>query len=154
AEADERLLTRFLAARDEASFAAIVRRHGPMVLGLCRRLLRHHQDAEDAFQATFIILARRASAVINPAPLAGRLPPGAHRTAQKARCVNARRHARERQVNEMPHPAAAATEPQDWRPLLDEELNRLSEVYRTAVLLCEIEGRPRKDAARLLGIPE
>src|SRR5262245_37174085 len=123
AEPDEQLLSRFIATRDEASFAAIVRRHGPMVLGVCRRLLRHHQDAEDCFQATFIILARRASAVVKRTALASWLYGVACRTAKQACSVNARRQARETQVEQMPQPVSAEYEPQDWRPVLDEELN-------------------------------
>src|SRR5690349_4250575 len=98
AEPDERLLARFLETRDEASFAALVRRHGPMVLGVCRRMLRHPQDAEDCFQAAFIILARRASVVIKRASLASWLYGVAYRTAGRVRSVNARRYAREKQV--------------------------------------------------------
>jgi len=154
AEPDERLLTRFLATRDEAAFSALVRRHGPMVLGVCRRLLRHQQDAEDCFQATFIILARRASAVVKRASLGSWLYGVAYRTALQARCVNARRQTLEKQVDQMPHPTVAPEELQDWRTLLDEELNRLPEKYKAAVVLCDLEDRPRKDAAHLLGIPE
>ena len=151
---DGQLLGAFIERRDETAFAVLVRRHGPMVFGVCRRLLRHQQDAEDCFQATFIILARRAAAVVKRASLVSWLYGVAFRTAQQARSANARRQAREKQVEDMPHPAVTADEPQDWRPLLDEELNRLPEKYRTAVVLCELEGRPRRDAAELLRIPE
>jgi RNA polymerase sigma factor (sigma-70 family) len=152
-EADGRLLGRFVAARDEAAFAALVRRHGPMVLGTCRRVLGHAQDAEDAFQATFLVLARKAAAVRRDA-LAGWLHGVAHRVALEARSAAARRRARERQVGELPQPEVPPAEPQDWRPLLDRELSLLREEYRSAVVLCDLEGRSRKEAARLLGVPE
>jgi RNA polymerase sigma factor (sigma-70 family) len=151
--ADGQLLARFVAARDEASFEALVRRHGPLVLGVCRRLLRHTQDAEDAFQATFLVLARKAAVVRRDAVVSW-LYAVAYRTALEARTVNARRRARERQVGEMPHPEVAATEVLDWRPYLEQELARLHESYRSAVVLCDLEGRSRKEAARLLGLPE
>src|SRR5580700_8668342 len=88
--ADGHLLAHFVAARDEPSFAALVRRHGPMVLGVCRRLLRHAQDAEDAFQATFLVLARKA-AVVKSTSLGSWLYSVAYRTSLEARALNARR---------------------------------------------------------------
>ncbi len=133
---DGQLLTRFIAARDEASFAALVRRHGPMVLGVCSRLLRDFQDAEDAFQATFLILARKAGSVVKRESVGCWLYGVAYRTAQEARSANARRRERERPMSEVPHPEVAPAEVQDWRPLLDQELNRLPEKYRSAVVLC------------------
>src|ERR1700738_4922861 len=112
------LLDRFLARREEAAFAALVRRHGPMVFGVCRRVLRHTHDAEDAFQATFLVLRRKAAS-IKPRGLVGNWLYGvAYRTALKARTANAVRWAKERQVREMPRDNT-----QDfWRdlePLLD-----------------------------------
>jgi RNA polymerase sigma factor (sigma-70 family) len=151
---DGQLLARFVAARDEDAFAALVRRHGRMVLGVCRRLLGGLHDAEDAFQATFLVLARRAAAVVRRESVAAFLHGVACRVAREALAVRARRRARERQVEELPHPAAAPADVQDWRPLLDRELQRLPEKYRLAVVLCELEGRPRKEAARQLGVPE
>jgi RNA polymerase sigma factor (sigma-70 family) len=151
---DGQLLGRFVAARDEASFAALVRRHAPMVLGVCRRVLRDFHDAEDAFQATFLVLARKAASVVKRESLGCWLHQVAYHTALEASAVAARRRAAERQVKDMPHPHVAPAEAQDWRPLLDRELSRLPEKYRAAVVLCDLEGRTRKEAAALLGIPE
>src|SRR6516165_4923152 len=153
ASTDGQLLARFVAARDEASFAALVRRHGPMVLGVCRRLLRHAQDAEDCFQATFLVLVRKASSVRREA-VGSWLYAVAYRTSLEARSVNARRRTRERQVEDMPHLQIPPVEPQDWRPWLDHELNLLPEKYRAVIVACDLEGRSRKEAARLLGLAE
>jgi RNA polymerase sigma factor (sigma-70 family) len=151
---DGQLLGRFLSTRDEEAFAAIVRRHGPMVLGVCRRLLHDFHDAEDAFQATFLVLARKAASVVKRDSLASWLYGVAHRTALQARVTNARRRARERPMRDMPHLELPPAEPQDWRPLLDRELSRLPEKYRAAIVLCDLEGRSRREAACLLKIPE
>jgi RNA polymerase sigma factor (sigma-70 family) len=152
---DGELLEGFLALRDGAYFEALVRRHGPMVLGVCRRVLRNPHDAEDAFQATFLVLVRRAAAVV-PRELVGNWLYGvAYRTALEAKRAVARRRARERRVNDMPHPTVDP-EP-DWdelRPLLDRELSRLPDKYRVPVVLCDLEGRTRKEAARQLRLPE
>jgi RNA polymerase sigma factor (sigma-70 family) len=151
---DGQLLAHFLATRDEAAFAALVRRHGPMVLGVCRRLLGHEHDAEDAFQATFLVLARRGESVVKRESVGSWLHGVACRTALQAAAANARRRARERQVENMPHPEVAPAEPHDWLPLLDRELARLPEKYRAVLVLCDLEGRPRREAARQLGVPE
>src|SRR5262249_61529321 len=97
-EADAQLLARFLAGRDEAAFAALVRRHGPMVLGVCRRLLRHAQDVEDAFQAAFLVLGRKAGSVLKREAVGSWLYLVAYRAAQRARATQARRHAREKHM--------------------------------------------------------
>jgi RNA polymerase sigma factor (sigma-70 family) len=151
---DAQLLTRFVTSRDEAAFAGLVRRHGPMVLAVCRRLLGNIQDAEDAFQATFLVLARKAGSVVKRESVGSWLHGVACRTARQAAAANARRHARERPVGNMPHPAVWPAEPRDWLPLLDRELERLPERYRAAVVLCDLEGRSRREAARQLGVPE
>jgi RNA polymerase sigma factor (sigma-70 family) len=151
---DKELLARFVAARDEAAFAALVRRHGGMVLGACRRLLRHEQDAEDAFQATFLVLANKAGSARWSDTVAPWLYEVANRIALEAKGINARRRSRERQVEDMPHPEVAPAPTQDWRPLLDEELGRLPEKYRAAIVLCDLEGQSRRAAARQLGVPE
>jgi RNA polymerase sigma factor (sigma-70 family) len=147
---DRQLLRQFLTNRDEAAFAALVRRYGRLVLTVCRRVLRHAQDAEDAFQATFLVLARKA-AVVDPQALPTWLYAVARRTAAQAR---ARRRNREYQVETAPHPTVLPAEPQDWRPVLDEEVSRLSDRYRMAVILCDLQGLSRREAARRLGVPE
>jgi RNA polymerase sigma factor (sigma-70 family) len=149
---DGQLLGRFVATRDEPSFAALVRRHGPMVFGVCRRILRDFHDAEDAFQATFLVLARKAPALVVGESLACWLYGVAYRTALEAQAMSARRRTHEKLVNNLPHPAVMPAEAADWRPLLDRELNLLPEKYRAAIVLCDLEGRPRREAARLLGI--
>jgi RNA polymerase sigma factor (sigma-70 family) len=152
---DGQLLRQFASGRDGSAFAALVRRHGPMVLGVCRRVLGHAQDAEDAFQATFLVLARKARSLADPEAVGPWLYGVAYRTALEARAMSRRRRAREKQVHDMPHPAAPPEPP--WRelvPVLDRELSRLPEKYRAAVVLCELEGRPRREAARQLGLAE
>ncbi len=150
---DGELLARFVASRDEASFAALVRRHGPMVLAVGRRLLRHAQDAEDCFQATFMVLVRKA-ATVKGESVGSWLYSVAYRTALEARAVIARRRAREKQVKDMPHPVVLPPEARDWQFWLDQELNRLPEKYRAAIVACDLEGQSRKEAARLLDVAE
>src|SRR5262245_4169146 len=130
APTDAQLLARFLTHRDEGAFAALVRRHGPLVLGVCRRVLRHAQDAEDAFQAAFLVLARKARSVLKREAVGSWLYVVAYRIAQKARADKARRRAKEMQVEELPHPHVEPAEAHDWRPVLDQELSRLPEKYR------------------------
>jgi RNA polymerase sigma factor (sigma-70 family) len=152
---DSQLLERYLGRRDEAAFEALVRRHGPMVLGVCRRLLPEPHDAEDAFQATFLVLVRKAASIARPHLLGNWLHGVAWRTAREARTLGARRRTRERQVTTMPEPEApVAAAGHDLRPVLDEELRRLPENYRIAVVLCDLEGKSRREAARQLGWPE
>jgi RNA polymerase sigma factor (sigma-70 family) len=151
---DAQLLARFVAGREEDAFAALVRRHGPMVLGVCRRVLGHAHDAEDAFQAVFLVLARKAKSVVRREALAGFLYRVAFRTALRARARTARRRATERQVDTMPHPPVAPAEAQDWRALLDRELSLLPPKYQAAVVLCDLQGKTRRQAARQLGLSE
>ncbi len=152
---DGQLLECFLHRHDEAAFEAIVRRHGPMVMGVCRRLLRHDQDAEDAFQATFLVLVRKAAAIASRELLANWLYGVAVNTARKARAAAAKRRGRERQVIDMPEPYAQPPDPwDDLQPLLDQELSRLPDKYRVPIVLCDLQGRTRKEAARQLGWPE
>jgi len=150
---DGQLLECFITRRDEAAFEALVRRHGPMVLGVCRRVLRNTHDAEDAFQATFLVLARKAPSIGQRELVGNWLYGAAYRAALEAKV--SRRRLRERQVSAMPEPEAAA-EAQDWldlRPVLDQELSRLPDKYRVPVVLCDLQERTRRDVARQLGIP-
>src|SRR5262249_42450463 len=118
-------------------------------------VLASHHDAEDAFQATFLVLVRKAASVVPREKVANWLYGVAYQTALKARAVAARRGARERQVTAFPEPAM--TEPERWpdlRPLLDQELTRLPDLYRVPVVLCDLEGLTYREAARQLGCPE
>jgi RNA polymerase sigma factor (sigma-70 family) len=150
--ADGELLERFVRERDQSAFAALVRRLGPMVLGVCRRVLRHEQDAEDAFQAAFLVLVRRAAAVRPPGAVGGWLFGVARRTALEARRAAARRRAHEARATPRTE-APEAPEP-DLRAVLDGELAALPDAYRAALVLCDLEGRSRRQAARELGVPE
>jgi RNA polymerase sigma factor (sigma-70 family) len=151
---DGQLLQRFAEAGEEAAFAALVRRHGPLVLGVCRRVLRDTHAAEDAFQATFLVLLRRARALDRRGSLAGWLHTVAYHVALRARARAARRQRQERQVAEMADTVSPADPVWlDLQPVLDEELGRLPETYREAVLLCFVQGKTHAEAARLLGWP-
>jgi len=151
---DGQLLGRFIADRDEAAFATLVKRHGGLVWGVCRRLLNQH-DAEDAFQATFLVLCRKAASIRRREMLASWLYGVAHKTALRAQRTAARRRAREKQVVDMPEPAVVEQDLwHDLQPLLDQELSRLPDKYRLVILLCDMEGKPRKKVARQLGVPE
>jgi RNA polymerase sigma factor (sigma-70 family) len=152
---DGQLLESFVSRKDEAAFTALVRRHGPMVLGVCRRILRNYHDAEDAWQATFLVLARKAPSVQPTHRVANWLHGVAFRTALKARALRAKRQVRERQVQELPEPAATPQTPwNDLQPLLDRELQCLPAIYRLPILLCDLEGKSIKEATRQLGWPQ
>lgn len=151
---DGDLLGRFIERRDEVTLDALVRRHGPMVWGVCRRILGHAQDAEDAFQTTFIVLVRRAAAVHPRSGVANWLYGVACQTAVKARAMAVRRGAREKQVPVLPEAGVTDPAPDELRFLLDRELSRLPDKYRAPIVLCDLEGKTFKDAARELGWPE
>jgi RNA polymerase sigma factor (sigma-70 family) len=151
---DGQLLERFVSCGDEAAFAMLVRRHGPMVQGVCQRLLRHTQDAEDAFQATFLVLVRKAQAVGRPDLLGHWLYGVAVRVSAKARAVAARRRARELLSPELPD--AHASKPallSDW-PIIDEEIRRLPAKYRVPFVLCYLDGMTNEEAAHRLKCPK
>jgi RNA polymerase sigma factor (sigma-70 family) len=178
------LLESFIASRDEIAFEGLVRRHGPMVLGVCRRILRNEADAEDAFQATFLVLVRRAAA-IRPRAMVGNFLYGvANHTALRARAMRTKRLTKEREAVERvarPEPASGVSyDPghrgvdipghrgvdtprspttstqyeEDLHALLDQELKVLPDIYRAAIVLCDLEGKSIKEAARQLGCPQ
>jgi RNA polymerase sigma factor (sigma-70 family) len=152
--ADGQLLERFVDHRDEAAFAALVKRFGPLVLGVCRRVLRHEQDAEDAFQATFLVLVRNARSIQQRESVGSWLYGVAYRIARRAKGIKARRP-----VEELtPHNITAPESSPDWlvrdlRPVLDEEINRLPPKFRAPFVLCHVEGQTNEQAARQLGCP-
>ncbi len=151
---DAQLLARFVAQRDEAAFAGLVQRHGAMVFGVCRRVLGDTPDAEDAFQACFLVLARRGRSVSRAELLGNWLYGVAYRTALRARADAARRLERERQVcrSGVVGPEDEADR-RDLRRALDDELGRLPERYRAPLVLCYLEGHTQEEAARRLGCP-
>jgi RNA polymerase sigma factor (sigma-70 family) len=160
---DEQLLERFVTRRAEvaeatvaaeAAFAAIVHRHGPMVLAVCRRLLTDPRDAEDAFQATFLVLARRAGSLSNGARLGGWLRRVATRVATRTRAEACRRKSREGTFEAEPvaDPAAERHRAEE-REAITEEVRLLPELYRAAIELCHLEGLTVREAGRRLGCP-
>jgi RNA polymerase sigma factor (sigma-70 family) len=151
---DRALLERFVAHREEAAFAQLVRRHGAMVLHVCRRVLGDPDAAQDVFQATFLVLARKSASILKQESLGSWLYGVAYRLSQKARANLARRSAKEKQAGRQP--PVAATDELTWREMravLDEELHRLPEKCRAALVLCYLEDRTRDEAARQLGWP-
>jgi len=154
-EADGQLLERFVSARDLPALDRLVRRHAPMVWGVCRRVLSNSQDAEDAFQATFLVLVRRAAIITPREHVANWLYGVAYQTALKARATRAKRKRREGQVSDMPEPAVTDRERwDDLRPILDEELSRLPDKYRVLIVSSDLEGKTRAELARELGLAE
>ncbi len=152
---DGQLLERYVRSHKSTALAALVSRHAPMVWGVCRRVLRRHQDAEDAFQATFLVLVRKAASIVSKELVANWLYGVAHQTAVKARATTAKRYTREKQMTAMPEPATEQQEPEDdLHLLLDRELSRLPDKYRAVLVLCDLEGKTRKEAARHFRLPE
>ena len=149
---DADLLKRFIDSREEAAFAALVHRHGPMVLSVCRRLVQNAADADDAFQATFLVLVRRAASIGKPQLLGNWLYGVAHRVAARSRAQAARRPASGMSEVEM-IAANPYREGSEWSPLLHEELNRLPDKYRAPMVLCYLQGKTNQEAAELLSWP-
>jgi RNA polymerase sigma factor (sigma-70 family) len=152
---DGQLLQAFLEHGDREALAALVRRHGPMVWAVCRRVLAGRQDAEEAFQATFLVLLRKAASIQPREQVVNWLYGVAYQTARKARSVLARRRQREKQVSELPEPAVPARQCRpDLQGILDQALRALPENYRAAILLCDVQRLTRKEAAGRLGVRE
>jgi len=151
---DGQLLESYVRTREQEAFAALVHRLGPMVWGVCRRILGHH-DAEDAFQATFLVLARKAAVLLPRETVANWLHGVARHSALKARAITVKRGTREKQVIAMPEPAVEQRKLwDDVQPLLDLELGKLPDKYRAVIILCDLEGKTRKEAARHFRMPE
>jgi RNA polymerase sigma factor (sigma-70 family) len=156
---DRQLLEQFCLQRDEAAFTALVQRHGPLVLGVCRRVLHDPQDAEDAFQATFLVLAEKAASVRRPEALSSWLYGVAYRVAARARGASMQRHTYEQQGTDMSSarsdesdradPASESAR-RELRAVLDEELSRLPDKYRIPMILCYLEGKSNEEAAEQL----
>jgi RNA polymerase sigma factor (sigma-70 family) len=150
---DEDLLHRFVTMHDEEAFAALVKRHASMVMGVCRRVLNDSHAAEDVFQATFLVLVRKARSIAKPGCLGPWLYGVAYRTALRARSDAAKRCLYERRT--AIHEAESNPEVvwPDLRPILDEEIQGLPRKYRAPLVLCYFEGKTKEEAARLLGLP-
>jgi RNA polymerase sigma factor (sigma-70 family) len=151
---DAQVLDRFVRCRDEAAFEVLVWRHGPLVLGVCRRLLRHEQDIEDAFQAVFLVLVRKADTIARGESVGGWLYRVAYRVALAARAAAADRAAREQPwADQRAAPPSEELLWRDLKPILDEEVMRLPEKYRAPFVLCCLEGKTNEEAAAQLGCP-
>ena len=157
AHSDAELLEAFLGRRGEAAemaFAAVVARHGPMVLRVCRRILTDPNDAEDAFQVTFLVLARKARAIARREQLGNWLYGVAVRSALEVRKTVARRQAREGPVEAIDRAESLhQDESTELRSVIDHELSKLPDAFRAPIVLCDLEGKTHKEAARLLGVP-
>ena len=152
---DTELLGRFSASRDEAAFAALVMRHGPMVWAACHNVLRHEQDVEDAFQATFVVLARRANSIRKTQAVGSWLYGVARRVAMRAkRDASVRRAHEQRAAGRGQAPARPQADLRETLALVDEEVQRLPDRYRAVFVLCSLEGRSTAEAARQLGWKE
>jgi RNA polymerase sigma factor (sigma-70 family) len=151
---DAALLSAYARGADQQAFTELVKRHGPMVLGVCERILPDPSDAEDAFQATFLVLAQKAGTLRRQTPLSHWLYTVGYRAAMKARIRSARRRAHEARVAPVANQADAEAESwNELKPILDEELNHLPPKYRTLLVLCYLEGKSHQEAARQLGCP-
>jgi RNA polymerase sigma factor (sigma-70 family) len=151
---DAQLLERFVQQRDETAFEVLVWRHGGMVFNVCRRVLHHEHDAEDAFQATFLALVRKATAIGKRESVGSWLYKVAYRVALRARAT-----APLPPLPEQPLPDPSAADPvvelagREFDRVVDEEIHRLADKYRVAFVLCHLEGQTIEAAARILGCP-
>jgi RNA polymerase sigma factor (sigma-70 family) len=153
---DGQLLERFAAQPGETSglaFATLVDRHGPMVLRVCRAILRHEHEAEDAFQATFLVLVRKANSLWVRDSLGPWLYRVAYRVAVRAKMISGRRKAAEREVAAMASDRYYGEERSDLGPALYEEIDRLPDRYRIPIVLCDLDGGTYETAARHAGCP-
>jgi RNA polymerase sigma factor (sigma-70 family) len=157
---DDQLLACFFKERDDAAFAALVDRYGPLVYGVCRRILNNSNDADDAFQATFLVLVRKGATLREPGKLASWLYGVAYRTARKLKAKAALRTKSERQASEMPTKSDPAKKDhsdmtyEELQAVLDEEISQLPEKYALPLVLCYLEGKTNAQAAKQLGWPE
>ena len=152
---DSRMLDLYVRQKDDAALAALIGRHGPMVWGVCHRILRNHHDVEDAFQATFLVLVRKAATIRQKELVANWLYGVARQTAIRAKVAAFKRAMRERQVTEMPERESVQPKFQDdLERLLDQELNRLPQKYRVLIILRDLEGKTYKEVAQQIGRPE
>jgi len=159
---DSQLLERFVGRGDQEAFAVLVQRHGPTVLGVCRRVLHHDQDTEDAFQAAFVVLARKANTISNHDSVASWLYKVGYRIALRLRQDKVRRRVQE-QRQLQPPPSGRQGESggeglgdvvrRELQQILDEEVHRLPEKYRAPILLCYLQGQTNEEAAALLHCP-
>jgi RNA polymerase sigma factor (sigma-70 family) len=152
--ADGDLLECYVALRDETAFEALVRRHGPMVFGVCRRILRNDADAEDAFQATFLVLVRKASSIRPKGMVSNWLYGVAHNTALKARVMIQKRRTKESEAGMMPRGKSAEEAWTQMQSVVDTELSRLPDKYRVPIILCDLEGKTIKEVVHHLGWPQ
>jgi RNA polymerase sigma factor (sigma-70 family) len=151
---DAHLLAWFARGHEEAAFAALVRRHGPMVWSVSRSVLPHTHDAEDIFQATFLLLARKAESIRKSESVGSWLHGVAHRLALKVRLQQARRQSREKRAADMRQTRPGGeTSLSEVQAVLDAALEELPEIYRAALVLCYLEGKTHEEAARHLGCP-
>jgi RNA polymerase sigma factor (sigma-70 family) len=152
---DGQLLGCFIEHGDEAALAVLLRRHGPLVWDICRRVLGNHHDAEDAFQATFLVLVRRAASVEPKEMVANWLYGVAWQTARKADAMRGKKRQREKQMAQMPEPAVPEMEgSKEAYHHLHQALSCLPTKFRLSIILCYLEGKTRTEAARQLGVPE
>lgn len=152
---DDELLKKFFASHEDAAFAVLLERYGPLVYGVCRRILGDATDAEDAFQATFLVLVRKGGTLRQPGRLANWLYGVAYRTARKLKVKAALRTKTERQASEMPTRSAVGDLTYDeLSAILDEEISQLPEKYAVPLVLCYLEGKTNAQAAAQLGWPE
>ena len=151
---DGQLLSRYVGRGNQEAFAMLVQRHGPMVLGVCRRVLHHDQDTEDAFQAAFVVLARKAGTILKHDSVGSWLYKVTYRIAVRIADREVRRIAQEQRVTQpVGEPVLGDVVQNELRQVLDEEVHRLPEKYRAPILLCYLQGQTNEEAAALLHCP-